>query len=470
MVFFSMVLAAVGLIGFAALSMGFYQRELQRNLERELETITGQAGPAILRLISQRGGPIADRLSARLLARLEQFGAVYAVRTESDRWVFGPEWPTKKTGTLNRAVEELPFSVFDSRNRPIREGGPPDPRSGRPNVRILPKNDPVDGWTVAGVKSVDGVALFGFSEEKVRGPMGELVSVLLLAAPIALGLVAAGAWFLSSRAMRPIHRLTEVAGEVTAEDLGKRIATEGVEREFRELIDVFNSMLGRLEQSFSQAKRFGQDAAHELNTPLTVLTGKVEEALASAEDGSSEQNAMGELADEIARLRDIVRKLHLLARIDGGALHPDNEGFDFVELTKEVVSEMREVFPEIRFSLIAEGPLHLEADRSLTRQVLLNLTNNAGRYNRSGGKVTVTIKRDRKGVHLTVENTGSPIPERAIDGIFDRFTRADPTRGSKEGLGLGLSLSREFARIQGGDLKLVSSDASGTTFELWLPL
>jgi len=330
-----------------------------------------------------------------------------------------------------------------------------------------------DGWIYAGMTGRGEAVFMAVPEQLVRSQINRLVTVLLAVAPVSLGLVALCAWFFSSRAVAPIRKLTQVASATTAEDLSRRIDGKGLEREFGELVEVFNRMLSRLEMSFEQARRFGQDAAHELNTPLTILTGRIDDAMARAELGSAEQKEWVGIADEMSRLREIVQKLHLLARIDGGGLEVATVDVDLNQLLSKILEEMREAFPAVDFSLKGEVCEVGRSDPTLIRQILLNLLGNAGRYNREGGSVVVEARHRTGRVEVVVTNTGPSIPEELRERIFDRFTRGDRARGREEGasgLGLGLSLSREFARAMGGDLQLASGEEDRVQFVLVLPV
>lgn len=480
MVLLSTLVAAVGLLGFALLALGFYRQELQKNLGDDLREALARTAPVIVRLSSAGPSLQESRFAGRVFGRLEEFGAEYASFRPGAGWTLSAGWPIDDRRLLERVAQRIPVDSFPSSGRgPVsaernlrdtvdgREGF-----SGRGGVRILRSEDLPGGWIFAGVRAKEGIVLMAISKSAEQAKIRGLLMVFIFASPLALGLVALSAWLFSSRAIAPIRELGAVASATNAEDLSKRLSGSGWDREFRELVDVFNGMLDRLEKSFGQARRFGQDAAHELNTPLTLLTAKVDEAISEAKDGSVEQLRLVEVADELGRLREIVRKLHLLARIDGGGLRPDKRDTDVRAMICEIAEELGEAFPEVQYSVEGMDPFRLSCDPSLMRQILLNLLGNAGCYNRSGGLVGVELTRTNGQVRIAVTNTGPEIPVDFREAIFDRFTRADPSRGQQghgKGLGLGLSLSREFARIQGGDLYLQSGDEDRICFVASFP-
>ena len=486
MIAFSVLVSGIGLLGFALLALGFLERELRRNLERDLSGALVQSAPILLRSTEGNWKRVENWMAARIEGRLDQFGAEYAVRRFGrPGWILSSDWPEPNEEVLDRVARRLPETAFppnwqglprQSEER-FGQGAASRFRDGRPtprmirNVRVFRSPDWPGDWLVAGLRNDDAVILLAVPKDLNRGESNRLVSVFLIAGPLALLLVGLGAYLLAGRALAPIRRLTEVAGSITATDLSQRIGDAGMEREFSRLIKVFNGMLDRLERSFQQARRFGQDAAHELNTPLTILTARIDEALDKAPAGSEDQVRLAAIGEELGRMKEIVKKLELLARIDGGGFHPAKESFDIRSCCDNALTEVSEMYPEIRFRL-SEGPEHkVCADPGLTRQILLNLLRNGARYNRENGEVAVDIRIENGTVCLTVTNTGPAIPGELAPRIFDRFTRGDIARTPGDGgLGLGLSLAREFARAMEGDLKLTGTDEDAITFELILPV
>lgn len=481
MVFFSVLVSGVGLAGFALLALGFFQRELRRNLERDLAGILVQAAPVLLRIADPARPALDDWMAARLEGRLEEFGAVYAARREDGApWRFGGGWPETDPARLAGIVARLPESRLPAagqRRERLPGRGPGGGRENEPpplsprEVRVFRPQAFSGDWLVAGARDGGAVVLLAVRGSLHQPQTRRLLAVLMVAGPLALLLVGAGAFVLAGRAVAPVGRLTREASSITAADLSKRIDPAGMEREFSELIEVFNGMLARLELSFRQARRFGQDAAHELNTPLTILTARVDEAVADSADGSPQQVRLAEIGEEVRRLREIVRKLHLLARIDGGGFRAEAAEIDPGEVVAECMEEAAELFPELAFRMEEPVGARARADRGLLRQILLNLFSNAGRYNRRGGSVRAGVSGGPEGAVLVwVENTGPAIPAELAERIFDRFARGDSARGREGGgLGLGLSLAREFARTMGGDLRLANFGEDRIRFELLLP-
>lgn len=289
----------------------------------------------------------------------------------------------------------------------------------------------------------------------VDGEMKGIRNAFLVALPFTLLLIGLGGWAFSTRALRPLDKLTAAAREVTAEGLDRRIAAEGEDREFVELISVFNRMLGRLERSFKQAHRFSADAAHELKTPLAILQGQLERAIQNAEAASAMQLELSGILDEVRRLSTISRKLLLLSQADAGQMKVFREPFDLSAALEDLVEDTRMLAPDLQVDSEIQPDLRIQADGALLRQVLHNLISNAIKYNTDPGWIRITTARWGGKVEVLVANASAGIPVSERNRIFERFYRADPAHGRQvEGVGLGLAVSREIVRAHGGDLEL----------------
>ncbi|MCE5228222.1 HAMP domain-containing histidine kinase [bacterium] len=311
-----------------------------------------------------------------------------------------------------------------------------------------------------------GVDLDGFLVEMRRMRLAFLTSM-----PIALLLIAMAGWLVSRRALRPVRQVTATAKTISARGLDRRIPIETADDEFVELITVLNGMLDRLQESFQQATRFSADAAHELKTPLTILQGELEQALRDAPPDSAQQHLLGDLMSETLRLKAITQKLLLLSRADAGQLTLNLERINLVELIEEMADDAAILAPQLTIKKDLPREAFVNADADLIRQVLQNLASNAIKYNRPDGTILLRLDRDESSVRFTIANTGDPIPPEERDRIFNRFHRADKSRARRiDGVGLGLSLSREIVAAHRGKLILDELVDSMTTFTMNLPL
>ncbi len=325
-------------------------------------------------------------------------------------------------------------------------------------------------WRFGLTTAPHGKLAIGIDLTVVEGDMTELRNAFLLATPLALGFIALSAWFLSGLALSPIRHLTNTMERVTAKGLDKRIAVGKEDQEFLQLIQVFNNMLERLERSFLQASRFSGDAAHELKTPLAILQGQIERAMAQCEVGSPIQASLTGILDEVQRLGTISRKLLLLSLADAGRLHLYMSDINLTQALEDLLEDAQMLAPELDVSGSIAFGLTVKADAELFRQVLHNLLSNAIKYNLPKGWIHINAARQDGRIEVSVANASLGIPDADRERIFERFYRADQSHNRQiEGVGLGLSLSREIARAHGGDLLLTEAEIGKVRFDVYLP-
>lgn len=362
------------------------------------------------------------------------------------------------------------------------EGRPPrpldEPRPRAPPPRRMPVTGPVYAtlaspngeWRAMSIANEDVTLSMAMNLAPLHAETLRFRRALLVAIPLGLLLIVAGGWLIGHMALRPVNLIARTAESVTARRLDERISDAGVDEEFKHLIVLINGMLARLETGFQQATRFSADAAHELKTPLAILQAQVERSLQRAVDGSPEQREYAEQLDEVQRLKAILRKLLLLSQTDAGELPLSREQINLADMTRALAEDLQILAPTRKISVNAPPELRVSGDIHLLNQVIENLISNAVKFGDKDGSIEITLVRQGDRAIFTISNTGVPIPEQDHIRVFERFYRADKSRGRKiEGSGLGLSLAREIARAHSGELTLQRSDEHTTTFVLTLP-
>jgi two-component system, OmpR family, heavy metal sensor histidine kinase CusS len=386
--------------------------------------------------------------------------------------------------------EGRPHPPFHDGNKPPEEMQPPDEKQEFPPPEIGPDLPPEDSprdhelptsfvtkkthtgrWRIGAVASPFVRLAIAVSLHTIEREMNAIANIFLISIPVALILVAFGAWLLSGRALKPLHQVTITIQQVTAKGLDQRVAIGDVDLEFVELLQVFNQMMERLDRSFKQASRFSADAAHELKTPLAILQGQLEWTLQRVETGSKIQQTLSDLLDEVRRLGTIIRKLLLLSLADAGQMRLQLVTVNLSEVLADLVEDLDILAPDLEVKTKIPPQLKIKGDRDLLRQVLQNLINNAIKYNIPKGWMEIQANTNGKIVSVTVTNSSLDIPQSDRERIFDRFYRGDRSHNRQiEGLGLGLSLSREIARSHGGELTLDKTPSRQTAFSLTLPI
>lgn len=427
-----------------------------------------------------------DRLVFALGLRDTQDLIILAEGAEGETFYRSATWPSdlESPSLPWPSYVNAEFGTPPELRRPDQaEQGDPDLlRAPRPPPRVLPPTAlrtalverVVDGqlWRVAVARADFSRIAVGMNVRALQSDMNSIRNAFLLALPFALALLGLASWYFASRALWPVKKLTEATKKVTVEGLDQRLATQGEDREFAELIEVFNNMLGRLERSFEQAHRFTADAAHELKTPLAIVQGQLERAIAQADDGSVMQAGLTSTLDEVRRLSVISRKLLLLSQADAGRLNVFRETVDFSKVLEELLEDTRMLAPSLNIDGDIEASTTIQADGSLLRQVLHNLISNAIKYNLlEGGWIRISTSITGQWLEVLVSNSSAGIAIGDRSKIFERFFRGDSTHNRHiDGVGLGLSVSREIARAHGGDLLLKDTEAGQVTFSLLLPV
>jgi signal transduction histidine kinase len=301
---------------------------------------------------------------------------------------------------------------------------------------------------------------------EVEDEVMKMVRRYLRALPVALILIALGAWWLASRVVRPVRAIIATAEKIDAEGLGERVEEVDTKDEIGRLTRVLNRMVARLEAAFHQTRRFSADASHELRTPLAVMQGKIEAELQRSER-SAEHPVLVDLLDQVQSLKSIVESLLMFSRSDSGNLQMPNEEIDLSGLVQEVAEDAEMLAEEanVTFDLEVPAGVMAKGDARLLKLAIFNLLQNAVKFNKpEGGRMRCTLAANGD---VSVMNTGPEISREEQEKIFERFYRADPARTSsqgKPGFGLGLSLARVIAEAHGGGLNLVRSSGGETVF------
>jgi two-component system heavy metal sensor histidine kinase CusS len=358
---------------------------------------------------------------------------------------------------------------------PRRRFGPPDTvRETQGRIKksfFRTVSTPVGSWRVGIMGNQRFTLLLCVNMEAYYRDEQRYRNSVLIAVPLGLLAMAGAGLVIVHRAMKPVTLIARTAERISARALEQRVPRVSADRELSRLVEVINGMLDRLQQGFTQAMRFSADAAHELQTPLTILQGELELAIQQAPKGSAEQLRCVVLLEEVRQLIAIVRKLLLLARADAGQLSLVREPVNLSSLVEASVEDAAADAPHLFIENRIEPDVVVAADPDLLKQAIRNLLSNAVKYNGEKGMIRSEVVSRDGAASITISNTGKPIPAVDRDRLFDRFYRADRARSkSVPGAGLGLSLAREIAHAHHGSLRLDDESGSLISFTMTLPL
>jgi signal transduction histidine kinase len=292
--------------------------------------------------------------------------------------------------------------------------------------------------------------------DPVEEEIGEVLVFVGVPALLVLGF---GSWWLMGRALLPLEQLATAATRIHAGNLHERLPVSASEDEMARLAVAFNGMVARLDAAFARVKEFTLHASHELKTPLAILRNEVETALDDPAATPAQREMFARQLDEIQRLAQVVDGLAFLARVDAGQYRVAAEAVRLDELVRESFADAEILAHAARLgvTLTSCAEATVSGDRHRLRQVLLNLVDNAVKYNRPGGAVTLELTRHRGEAVLRVANTGPGVPAEALPRVFDPLFRADLARARDvDGSGLGLAIARSIIAAHGGAIEMAS--------------
>jgi signal transduction histidine kinase len=313
-----------------------------------------------------------------------------------------------------------------------------------------------------------GTLVLATSLEQRDRTMRRLVREFVLGGAVALLLAIAAGYALAAAALRPVEAMRRRAAAITGRTAGRRLPVPRARDELARLADTLNDMLARLEGALEHERRFVDDASHELRTPLTLLRTEVELALRQPRSREDLEQALHSVAEETDRLSRLAEDLLLIARSDNGELPIRRE----LVLAEDLLERVARRFSSRAAEHGAELTLHVEpgtvldVDPTRVEQALGNLVENALVH--GGGRVLLTARARGSEVELAVTDEGAGFPPGFAEHAFDRFSRADPSRGPG-GSGLGLAIVELIARAHGGRASVLARNGHGAAISLRLP-
>jgi signal transduction histidine kinase len=332
----------------------------------------------------------------------------------------------------------------------------------------------------------------------------DLLDILTWTVVPAVVLGLAGGWWLARRALAPVTALTGAVEKIHEKNLGEKIPRTNNGDELDRLTEVFNAMTSRLDNSFNRIREFTLHASHELKTPLTVMHGELETALRDESLSQTERERLLSQLDEVQRLTKIVDGLSLLTKADAGQVALNLETVQLDELVRDNFADAQ-ILAEpqsVKVELENCDAISIHGDRHRLRQLLLNLADNAVKYNQPQGRVTMNLRRSGEKAEFTINNTGKGIPPELLPRVFDRFFRGDSAHHSigtpapgpassinndlqragpeagvpsaseipVDGCGLGLSIAQWIVSAHGGKIQVESAPSKWTTVTVRLPI
>ena len=287
---------------------------------------------------------------------------------------------------------------------------------------------------------------------------------------IAVTIVSAAiAYFVSGQALKPLRKLSQQAEKIDQDSITDIRLNENTLSEFRQLSVSVNRMLDRLSESFATQRQFSGNAAHELRTPLAIMQTKLE--LFAAEHKNMEGDTAELVRSQAEQLDRLSKLVHTLLEMSNLSSAPRSDRIELAPLVDEIITDLA--------PLACQNDITMEQDcdnvvitgsDALIYRLVFNLIENAVKYNRQGGSVSVSVHKENNNAIVCVSDTGCGIPEECRESIFQPFFRVDKSRSRQMGgVGLGLALVHEIAVLHGGSVRAEPGNKSGTVFVVTLP-
>jgi heavy metal sensor kinase len=418
---------------------------------------------------------LTDAVDRDLRPAVHQIAAGYRVEGV-------PEF--RDTSSTVLSGERAASQVRDTAGRVLASYGDPvsrTPMRGDGTVRLDGTEFRVASQLVTTRGGLRRVVVAASSLEPVNRSVHRVLTLLLIALPVALLLAAAAGWWLARRSLAPIERMTSKAEEIGPDALDERIDVPATTDEVAHLARTLNTMLDRIETGLSEQRRLVADTSHELRTPLTTMRAELDVSLRHDDLTPAARTVLESTREEVDRISATVDDLLVLARADEVGLMAAHEEVDLHDLAASATEPFETLARARGVDLRLEGlPTPARGDPDSLRHALRNLVDNAVKFTPGGGAVVVRSRRHDGVAEVAVIDEGPGIPADLQARVFDRFFRIDEAR-TGAGSGLGLAIVDEVARAHGGRVTVrphmpcgsvftfsVPSDATPRSADMWL--
>jgi two-component system OmpR family sensor kinase len=300
--------------------------------------------------------------------------------------------------------------------------------------------------------------------------VSRLLILLVIAFPAALLAVIAGGWLLARRALAPVAQMTSHADRIGIDRVDERIPVPAADDEVGHLATTLNAMLDRLGRGVEEKRRLVAHTSHELRTPLAAMRSELDVSLDYDDLPPPAREVLASVREEVQRMTDLVANLLTLARIDEGRLALHGDRVDLAALLAGVDRKLAPLAARTHIDLDVSHAPTVVGDLERLREVATNLVGNAITFAGPGAHVRIATWQEQDESGFSVQDDGPGIPADAQAQVFDRFWRADESRGRDGGgSGLGLAICREIVEAHGGRIWVRSAPGRGACFVVALP-
>lgn len=296
-----------------------------------------------------------------------------------------------------------------------------------------------------------------------------------------------GGFWLVRLGLSPLRRLSHAVSQVSVKDFRLPLDERPLPRELRPIAKRLTITLDLLKRAFAREKQAAADISHELRTPLAALMTTTEFALRKPRSPDHYRELLGDVHASAQQMHQIVDRLLTLARLDAGVDRLRLQRIDVAALAQQCADVVRPLAEARGLKLNVKsfpsttsistmrsggnGACLVQADPDKLREIVTNLLHNAVQYNRPDGAIDLRVARENGTLEVEVQDTGIGMAPETRERIFERFYRADPSRGGDDlHAGLGLAIVKEYLDLMGGSIGVESTEGQGSTFRVFLPV
>ena len=301
----------------------------------------------------------------------------------------------------------------------------------------------------------------------------DLKYIVMVSFPVIIVILFGLTRLIAGRSIQPVEEVISMAETITQESLDRRIVLPQHRDELYRLGSTINGLLDRLQYAFLREKQFTADASHELRTPLAAVKGTLDVLVRKPREVAYYEERIRYCLDELNRMARLIDQLLMLARYENDQQNPQIMRIELTGPLKTVIERMEPIAfaRDMVIKVERMSPGVVEVDPAMLEIMLENLISNAIKYS-PGGSVVEIWAGTRDGHQVcAITDYGIGIPTEKLEYVFDRFFRVDESRSSSTGgFGLGLSIVRKLADLQGISISVRSRECHGTTFLLTFPM
>jgi two-component system heavy metal sensor histidine kinase CusS len=408
-----------------------------------------ESGPNVF--AEELKGRRADEHAVNWIRMLDSQGRTYAETPGMDRLLPAEIFPPPPASAEASVDRQKSASILPSRK---------DYRIGAKLFSLVALNKEADGqsYTLQ-------VAQDRSSDERVEREFALLFIIVLAGSVLASAFIAI---IVTKRGLRPLTQMTRSVARMGPTHLKERVAPAGWPLELQPLALAFDDMLERLDDSFTRLSQFSADLAHELRTPIANMMGEAQVALTRERTATEYRDVIESTIGECERLSRIVDNLLFVARVDAAREPIARKRFDARAAIEKIAAFYQTIAEDHHVAISCSGEGQIYADPDLFERAVGNLLDNALRFTPQNGSIQIALSQHDGDFEVAVSDNGCGIASEHLPRVFDRFYRAESSRGS-DGAGLGLALVKSIVDLHGGSATIESEIGRGTTVRLMFP-